>query len=112
MSSSSVPAGVRRRMPSLRQTAQPDIRDLAATGDGAKLLAARADAICVYDLSRATPDHCDSLEVSPASIQAIGPRVFVLNYPRTAGRPVWLWDSGAGSAFFVPSGRSATNVPN
>jgi len=112
VASSSVPAGIHRRMPSLRRTPQTDIRDLAATSDGAKLLAVRADALCVYDLSRATPDHCDSLDVSPASIQAIGPRVFVLNYPRTAGRPVWLWDSGAGSVFFVPSGRSATNVPN
>ena len=105
-------AGVLRRMPPVRQTSQPDIRDLAATTDGAKLLAARADALCVYDLSRRTPDHCDSLDVSPASIQAIGPGVFVLNYPRTAGLPVWLWDGGAGSVFFVPSGRSATNVPN
>ena len=105
-------AGVLRRMPPVRQTSQPDIRDLAATADGAKLLAARADALCVYDLSRQTPDHCDSLDVSPASIQAIGPGVFVLNYPRTAGLPVWLWDGSAGSVFFVPSGRSATNVPN
>jgi hypothetical protein len=104
--------GVLRRTPPVRQTSQPDIRDLAATTDGAKLLAARSDAVCVYDLSRQTPDHCDSLDVSPASIQAIGPGVFVLNYPRTAGLPVWLWDGSAGSVFFVPSGRSVTNVPN
>jgi hypothetical protein len=110
--SSSRTAGLLRRMPPVRRTSQPDIRDLASTSDGAKLLAVRADALCVFDLSRQTADRCDSLDVSPASIQAIGPGVFVLNYPRTAGRPVWLWDGGAGSVFFVPSGRSVTNVPN
>lgn len=100
-----------RRMPPVRQT-QATINDLAATADGAMLLGVRSNALCVYDLSRNTPDHCDSLEVSPASIQAIGPGVFVLSYPRTASLPVWLWDGGAASVFFVPSGRSATNVPN
>jgi hypothetical protein len=110
--SASPAAGILRRMPPVRRGSQPDIRDLAVTTDGAKLLAARADGLCVYDLSRQTADHCDSLDVSPASIQAIGPGVFVLNYPRTSSLPVWLWDGSAGSVFFVPSGRSVTNVPN
>jgi hypothetical protein len=100
-----------RRLP-VRRATQPDIRDLAATADGKQLLAVRSDALCVYDLSRQTPDRCEALDVSPASIQTISPGVFVLNYPRTAALPVWLWDGGAAAAYFVPPGRSATNASN
>jgi hypothetical protein len=98
-----------RRTP-VHSASQPDIRDLAATADGAQLLAIRSDSLCVYDVNHQTPDRCEALDVSPAAIQTIGPGVFVLNYPRTATSPVWLWDGSVGAAFFVPSGRSATNA--
>jgi hypothetical protein len=100
-----------RRLP-VHGASQTDIRDMAATPDGTQLLALRSDSLCVYDLSRQTPDHCEALDVSAASLQAISRGVFVLNYPRTAALPVWLWDGGARAAFFVPTGRSATNASN
>jgi hypothetical protein len=100
-----------RRLP-VRRATQPDIRDLAATADGTQLLTVLSNSLCVYDLSRQTPDRCEALDVSPASIQTISPGVFVLNYPRTAALPVWVWDGGTAAAYFVPSGRSATNASN
>lgn len=101
--------GVRRRLPP-RPSQQPDVADMRVVSGGAALLVARGESMCVYAVAGGNP-ACSALDVSPASVDAIGSRIFVLNYARGAGSPIWLWDASAGEAFFVPSGK-ANNAGN
>ena len=80
---------------------------MATTSDGSTLIAIGGRSICAYDLAHARPESCSALQFNPASLQAIAPDVFLLNYPRADGMPVWLWEGRTGEVYFVPSGTLA-----
>lgn len=99
-----------RRLPRGRRPDPSEVRDLAASADGARLYAIGGPRLCSYDLSTSQLMSCQTLGVSPGSFQPMPGGNLLLNYQRLANQPFWLLDGKAGQIYFVPSGSASTDA--
>jgi hypothetical protein len=99
-----------RELPRGRRPGPPEVQDLVASADGARLYAMGGQTLCGYDLSTSQLTSCRALEVPPSSFQPMPGGILLLNYRRAANMPYWLLDGKAGQIYFVPAGSASADA--
>lgn len=90
-----------------RRPTADGVRDLAPSADGTRLYAIGGANLCSWDLTTWQIQSCSNLNVSPTSFQAMPGGIFLLNYARSTGMPLWVLDGKAGKLYFIPTGNAA-----
>ena len=92
---------------------------LAVSSGDALLYGAAQRSLWTWDLNKWQVSSNQPLDITAAAIELVpgsasdsSPALYLLDYSRTAGSPLWLLDGQAAQVYFVPSGSGAANATN